>query len=74
MVPESHGLVDMPVTIDIKDHVPTYPYLIVRGDGIVRPCDRHSNETITLRNMLPNIKTCKIGRSNFSENLRIVAL
>ena len=28
---------------------PIYPYLISKEDEIVRPCDRHSNETVTLR-------------------------
>ena len=32
-----------------KIRVPIYPYLLVKGDEIVRPCDRHSNETVTLR-------------------------
>ena len=31
-------------------HVPIFPCLIiVKGDEIVRHCDRHSNETVTLR-------------------------
>ena len=49
MFPESHGFVVKPVNSS-KIHVPIYPYLIiVKGDEIVRPCDRHSNETVTLR-------------------------
>ena len=30
-----------------KIQVPIYPYLIVKGDEIVRACDRHSNEALT---------------------------
>ena len=28
-------------------HIPIYPYLISEGGEIVRPCARHSNETVT---------------------------
>ena len=31
-----------------KHFVPIYPYLISEGDEIVRACDRHNNETVTL--------------------------
>ena len=31
-----------------QDFVPIYPYLISEGDEIVRACDRHRNETVTL--------------------------
>ena len=31
-----------------KDFVPIYPYLISEGDEIVRACDRHWDETVTL--------------------------
>ena len=34
--------------IQYKDFVPIYPYLISEGDEIVRACDRHRNETVTL--------------------------
>ena len=30
-----------------KIQVPVYPYLYVKGDEIVRHCDRPSNETVT---------------------------
>ena len=35
--------------IRYKDFVPIYLYLISEGNKIVRPCDRHRNETVTLR-------------------------
>ena len=34
--------------IQYKDLVPIYPYLISEGDEIVRACDRHCDETVTL--------------------------
>ena len=34
--------------IQYKDFVPIYPYLISEGDEIVRACDRHRDETVTL--------------------------
>ena len=34
--------------IQYKDFVPIYPHLISEGDEIVRACDRHRNETVTL--------------------------
>ena len=58
-----------------KTHVPIDPYMwLVKGEENVRTCDRHNNEFVTLRKMLPNINTCKNGWSSLSENLRIVAL
>ena len=39
-----------------KIYVPIYPYLISEGDEIVRPCDRHSNETMTLRKHVTKYK------------------
>ena len=46
--PESHGFVAMPVTSCIKDTC-SNPIKLVKRDEIVRPCERHSNETVTLR-------------------------
>ena len=47
----------------------------MKRDEIVRPCDRHRNETVTLgKHVIPNIKKCENGFLNFIENLRIVAL
>ena len=34
--------------IQYKDFVAIYPYLISEGDEIVRACDWHRNETVTL--------------------------
>ena len=34
--------------IQHKDFVPINPYLISEGDEIVRACDRHRDETVTL--------------------------
>ena len=61
MFPASHGFVAMPVTSFIKDivHVPIYPYLVCEGDEIVRPCDRHSNETVTLRKDIAKYKNMR---------------
>ena len=41
--------VAMPVTSCIKATCYNYLSLLVKGDKIVRPCDRHSNETATVR-------------------------
>ena len=49
MFPKSHDFVAMLVTSRIKVMFQFIPYLISEGDEIVRPCDRHSNETVTLR-------------------------
>ena len=37
-------------------------------------CNRHSNETLTLRKHVTKYKTCKNGWTNFLENSRIVEL
>ena len=34
--------------IQYKDFVPIYPYLISEGDEIVRACEQHRNEAVTL--------------------------
>ena len=34
--------------IQYKDFVPIYPYLISEEDEIIRACDRHWDETVTL--------------------------
>ena len=34
--------------IQYKDFGPIYPYLISEGDEIVRACERHWDETVTL--------------------------
>ena len=54
MFPQSYGFVTMPVTSRGKD---IYPCLIiVKGDEIVRPFDRHSNETATVRKHVTKYK------------------
>ena len=57
MFPESHGLVPMPATSCIKD---TSSNLSLNnyseGDEIVRPCDRHSNETAIFRKHVTKYK------------------
>ena len=50
MFPESHGFAAMPVTSCVKDT------RLVKGDEIVRPCDRHSRETVTLRKHVTKYK------------------
>ena len=67
----SHRFVAMPVTRYMFQCI---PIKLVKGDEIVRPCDRHSNETWLSGNILRNINTCKNGWTNFSENLIIVTL
>ena len=68
-----------------KNFVPIYPYLISEGDEIVRACDRHWDETVTLTkhvtwmyksidSIFACINTCENGLSNFSPNLRVVSL
>ena len=41
-------------------HFPVYPSLIiVKGYEIVRPCDRHSNETVPLRKHVTKYKNMR---------------
>ena len=48
--PESQGFIAMPVTSCIKDTMFQFiPIQLVKGDEIIRLCDRHSNESATLR-------------------------
>ena len=49
MYPESHGFVAMPVTSCTKDTCSNLFLSTMNRITIVRPCDRHSNETVTLR-------------------------
>ena len=42
---------------------------LVNGDEIVQACDRHNNETVTLRKHVTNINACENGWSNFSANM-----
>ena len=59
MLPESYGFLAMPVTSCIKDtcsNLSPSIIIIVKGYEIVRPCDRHSNETVTLRKRVTNYK------------------
>ena len=54
-----------------KIHVTIYPYLIiVKGDEIVRPCDGHSNETVSLKKHVTkiNIKHAKMEGRIFQKN------
>ena len=39
-----------------KDFDPIYPSLISEGDEIVRSCDRHGDETVTLRKHVTKYK------------------
>ena len=56
-------------------HVSICPFIIiVKGDEIARPCDRHSNETMNLRKHATKYKNMRKWMANFEENLRIVAL
>ena len=56
-----------------KIFVPIYPYLITEGDEIVPPCDRHSNETVTLRKHVAKYKHMRKW-AKFLKQMRIVAL
>ena len=49
MFPESHSFILCSLKAVSKRHVPIYHYLISEGRELVRPCDRHSNKTVTLR-------------------------
>ena len=42
--------------IQYEDFVPIYPNPISEGDEIVRACDRHRNETVTLRKHITKYK------------------
>ena len=64
-----------------KIQAPIYPYLISEERWKCSTnCDRHCNQTVTLRKHVTKIKTFEnsvcvwIRRSNLSENLIIVAL
>ena len=46
----------------------------MKAAEIVCPCDRHSNETATLRKHVTKYKNMRKWMSNFSENLRIMAI
>ena len=74
MFPESKGFVAVPVTR--SNNFVSLHYLDKDKLGNVShtACNRHNNGTATLRKHNPNIKTCEHWWSNFSENLRIVAL
>ena len=69
MFPESHGFVAMPVTSCIKDTCSNLSYLR-RNFLSLWPAQQRNRDSW---NMLPNIKTCENGWSNFSENLTVVA-
>ena len=56
MFPEGHGFVAMPVTSVLQIHVSIIPIKLVNGDEIVRTCDRHSNESVTLRKHVTKYK------------------
>ena len=60
--------------IQYKDFVPIYAYLISEGDEIIRACDRHWDETVTLTKHAIKYYTCGNGWSNFSANFRVVSL
>ena len=49
------------------------PIKLVKGDEIVLPCDRHSNETVTLKKHVSKYKNMRIFFSNLKKKLRIVA-
>ena len=40
----------------------------MKGVEIVRPCDRHSNETVTLGKHVTKYKNMRNGWTNFSED------
>ena len=50
MFPQNHGVIALPVTSCIKDTCSNLSNRIREWRRIVRSCDRHSNETVTLRN------------------------
>ena len=50
-------------------HVQIYPYQISKGRRIVRPCDQHSNETVTLRKRVTKYKNMRNGWSNFFKKI-----
>ena len=57
-----------------KDFVSMYPYLISKGDEIVRACDRHRNETVTLTKHVTKYKYMRKWMVEFLSNLRVVSL
>ena len=69
MYPESHGFVAMPVTICIKNTCSNLSHLIiVTDDEIVCACDRHSNETVTLRTHVTKYKNLRKRMVKFIRN------
>ena len=57
-----------------KIHIPIYPYLINEGRRNFRACDRHRNETVTLRKHVAKYKYMPNEWLNSSENLRVVMI
>ena len=55
-----------------KIHVPIN--LSQKGEEVVRLCDRHSNETVTLGKLVTKYKRIRKLWSNLPEHFRIVAL
>ena len=74
LVHKLNNLIKKVSLIQYKDFVPIYPYLISEGDEIIRACDRHWDETVTLTKHATKYYTCENGWSNFSANFRVVSL
>ena len=60
MFPESHGSVAMSVTNCVKRYIFKFILIkLVKGDEIVRACDRHRSETVTLRKHVTKYKNMR---------------
>ena len=51
--------------IQYKDFIPIYPYLISEEDEIVRACDRHRDETVTLTKYVTKYKYMRKWMAEF---------
>ena len=69
-ITESHDFISMLVTSS-KIYAPIYPLLINEGRWNCSNLWPHSNKTVNCDSgiLLPNIKTCENGWSNFTEKL-----
>ena len=60
-----NSIIHFPMLLYLVSHVAhrlykrfVFQFQLVTRDEIVRPCDQHINETGTLRNMLPESRSC----------------
>ena len=60
--------------IQHKDFVQIYPYLISEGEEIVRACDRHWDETVTLTKHVTKYKYMRKWMVEFLSKISVLSL